>query len=142
LLFALYSEHIKFSAAQQESGAESLDVFVDIIFHLCSRLDDNPPQKIPTYISEQDINPWREEMNEQYDVVHQSDGIIEIESSAKSDSDVHPHDCISILSGDGKNDAMDTGDLTAEFDDDDESIDLKRADSSFEQFSVLASQMR
>ncbi|KAG6359424.1 hypothetical protein INS49_012945 [Diaporthe citri] len=88
-------------------------------------LDDNAPQKIPTYISEQEINPWREEMNEQQDVVRQIDGIIEIESTSESDSDALPHDCISILSGDGDHDAMDAGDLAAEFDDDDdESISL------------------
>lgn len=87
-------------------------------------LDDIAPQKIPTYISEQEVNPWQEEMNEQHDVVPQIDGIIEIDSSSDSDSDVLPHDCISILSDDGDNDAMDTGDLAAEFDDDDESISL------------------
>lgn len=88
-------------------------------------LDDNAPQKIPTYISEQEINPWREEMNEQHDVVRQIDGIIEIESTSESDSDALPHDSISILSGDGDHDVMDAGDLAAEFDDDDdESISL------------------
>lgn len=87
-------------------------------------LDDIAPQKIPTYISEQEINPWQEEMNEQHDVVPQIDGIIEIDSSSESDSDALPHDCISIVSDDGDNEAMDTGDLAAEFDDDDESISL------------------
>lgn len=87
-------------------------------------LDDIAPQKIPTYISEQEINPWQEEMNEQHNVVPQIDGIIEIDSSSESDSDALPHDCISIMSDDGDNDAMDTGDLAAEFDDDDESISL------------------
>lgn len=88
-------------------------------------MDDNAPQKIPTHISEQEINPWREEMNEQHDVVRQIDGIIEIESTSESDSDALPHDSISILSGDGDHDAMDPGDLAAEFDDDDdESISL------------------
>ncbi|KAI7780901.1 hypothetical protein LA080_015468 [Diaporthe eres] len=91
-------------------------------------LDDNAPQKIPTYVSEQEINPWREEMNEQHDVVRQIDGIIEIESTSESDSDALPHDSISILSSDGDHDAMDAmdaGDLAAEFDnDDDESISL------------------
>lgn len=88
-------------------------------------LDDNAPQKIPTYISEQEINPWREEMNEQHDVVRQIDGVIEIESTSGSDSDALPHDCISILSDAGDRDVMDAGDLAAEFDDDDdESISL------------------
>lgn len=81
-------------------------------------LDDNAPQKIPTYIPEQEINPWREEMNEQHNVVRQIDGIIEIESSSESDSDI-------LSFGDGGHDAMDAGDLATEFDDhDDESISL------------------
>lgn len=87
-------------------------------------VEDNAPQKIPTYVSEQDINPWMEEMNKQHDVVRQIDGIIEIDSTSESDSDALPHDCISILSGGEDNDAMDAGDLAAEFDDDDESISL------------------
>lgn len=87
-------------------------------------VEENAPQKITTYVSEQEINPWKEEMNEQRDVVRQIDGIIEIDSTDESDSDALPHDCISILSGDDDNDVMVTGDLVAEFDDDDESISL------------------
>lgn len=88
-------------------------------------LDDNAPQKIPTYISEQEINPWQEEMDEQRHVVHQVDGVIEIDSNSESDSDPVPHDCISIMSSDSEIDVVCTGEQAAEFDeDDDESISL------------------
>lgn len=85
--------------------------------------DEHAPQKMPIYIPGH-INPWKGETNEQHDAVRQIDGIIEIDSSSESDSDVLPHDCISILSGDGDNDVMDAEDLAAEFSDDDESISL------------------
>lgn len=74
-------------------------------------LDDNAPLKIPTF-SSQEINQWKMERR---DAVRQVDGIIEIDSSSESDSDV--------LSSDDGHDAVESGDMEAEIDDD-ESISL------------------
>ena len=97
------------------------------------------PQKISTYVSEQEINPWKEEVNGKRDEVRQVDGIIEIESTSDSDSSAPPHDCISILSSDGDHDAMDAADLAAEFNDDDESISLTDDESSSAPVSTVES---
>lgn len=97
------------------------------------------PQKISTYISEQETNPWKEEVNKRRDEVRQVDGIIEIDSTSDSDSDAPPQDCISILSSDSDHDAMDAADLAAEFDDDDESISLTDDESSSEPASPVES---
>lgn len=83
-------------------------------------LDDNVPLKMTTY-SSLEINPWK---NEQHNAVAQVDGIIEIDSGSESESDVVPHDCISIQSSDSGHDAADSRHLAAEIDDDDESISL------------------
>lgn len=83
-------------------------------------LDDNVPMKMTTY-SSLETNPWK---NEQRNAVAQVDGIIEIDSGSESESDVVPHDCISIQSSDSGHDAVDSRDLAAEIDDDDESISL------------------
>ncbi|KAJ0119312.1 hypothetical protein J7T55_013550 [Diaporthe amygdali] len=85
-------------------------------------LDDNAPQKIPTYISEQEINPWREEMDEDHPEVRQVDGVIEIDSESESDAPLH--DCISITSSDDDHFTADVADLTMGYQDDDESISL------------------
>lgn len=87
-------------------------------------LDDNAPLKLPTF-SYQEVNTRR---TEQRDAVHQFDGIIEIDSSFDSDSDMPsdaaPHDCISIVSSDDGHDDVDSGAMVADLDDDDESISL------------------
>lgn len=86
-------------------------------------MDDNSPQKIPTF-SPQNINTGKLEQ-----CVRQVDGIIEIDSSSESDSDslldsdADPHDCISIVSSDDGQDAVENVDIAAEVDDD-ESISL------------------
>lgn len=88
-------------------------------------LDDNTPLKIPTF-SSQEVNTRKVE---QRDAARQVDGIIEIDSSSESDSDIlldsdaDPHDCISIVSSDDGQDAVENGDMAAEVDDD-ESISL------------------
>lgn len=88
-------------------------------------LEDNVPQKIPTYISEQEINPWQEEVDENSHRIGQVDGVIEIGSESESDAYLHEH--ISISSSDDDESAMEAGGLDnygLDNDDDDESISL------------------
>lgn len=86
-------------------------------------LDDNTPLKVPTF-SYGEVNTQRMEPR---DAIHQIDGIIEIDSSSDSDSDVlsdaAPLDCISIVSSDRGHDDVDSGAMAAGVDDD-ESISL------------------
>ncbi|KAI3393803.1 hypothetical protein diail_3624 [Diaporthe ilicicola] len=90
-------------------------------------LDDNMPMKIkiPSYTSQQEINPWQEEVEGHSHEIGQVDGVIEIESESESDAYLHDH--ISISSSDGDQDGMEVGELEGgvDLDDyDDESISL------------------
>jgi hypothetical protein len=81
--------------------------------------DENASLKIPAF-SSHEVNPW---MMRPRDAIRQVDGIIEIDSTSESDSDIPnsdalPHDCISILSSDDDQDAVDSRDMGAENDDD------------------------
>lgn len=86
-------------------------------------LDDSAPLKVPAF-SYREVNT---QGTEQREAVHQIDGIIEIDSSSDSDSDMlsdaAPHDCISIVSSECGHDDVDAGAMAADVDDD-ESIGL------------------